>query len=80
MSEIVVSAFARQDPPSLQPGTTGGGDERANDIAISLPPSEAVLTMRFNVISVALSARRSIAISALALAHHAQGRVLQLLR
>ena len=72
MSDVVVLASARQQQQVSAPGL----DE--SDIVV--PLNEASGPARFNVISAAQSARRSIAISALALASRAQASVLHLLR
>jgi hypothetical protein len=74
MSDVVALASVRQH----QHASTQESDERANDVVV--PPNETSLTARPNVISAALSARRSIAVSALALARGAQASVLHLLR
>ncbi len=77
MSDVVALASARRNQLSLLT-STDEADACADEIATA--SDEACSTTRFNVISAALSARRSIAISALALAKEAQASVLHLLR
>jgi hypothetical protein len=78
MSGSVVSASVRQNVVSLQ-GSPQETD-RACEMADQLPPFAAGCSARSGIIAMARSARRSIAVSALALAGAAQASVLQLLR
>ena len=75
MSDVVVLASVRQHQQASAQEVSGATD----DMTVALQ-NEAGSTTRPNAISAALSARRSIAVSALALARGAQASVLHLLR
>jgi hypothetical protein len=79
MPAIVVSASMRHNVISSQ-GSVQGLGGRSDDIADQLLQGASGRTTRSSITSTALSARRSIAISALALAGQAQPSVLWLLR